>query len=72
MGRAVGDMRHETQEAVLGLEFLLTFMVVLAYLRATFESSDSLLSASAVGLAYMTATVSFSGVVNPAFSLGKR
>ena len=72
MEHTAGDVRHETQEAVLGLEFLLTFMVVLAYLRATCDDSDSLLSASAVGVAYMTATVSFSGVVNPAFSLGKR
>ena len=57
-------------EAVLGLEFLLTYMIVLAYLRVT-EHSDSLMASVAIGLSYMTATAAFRGAVNPAFALGR-
>ena len=57
-------------EAVFGLEFLLTYMIVLLYLRVT-EHSDNLMASVAIGLSYMTANTAFRGAVNPAFALGR-
>ena len=57
-------------EAVFGLEFLLTYMIVLLYLRVT-EHSDNLMASVAIGISYMTANTAFRGAVNPAFALGR-
>lgn len=58
------------KDSVLGMEFLLTFMIVLTYLRVT-QHFDSLMAATAIGLSYMSSTVSFSSTLNPAFALGR-
>ena len=58
------------QDAVFGLEFLLTYMIVLLYLRVT-EHSDNLMASVAIGLSYMTANTAFRVAVNPAFALGR-
>ena len=56
-----------------GLEFLLSFMIVLAYLRVTEEEEEqsdrNLNPAISIGLAYMTALVAYKGTVNPALAL---
>ena len=61
--------------AQFGLEFLLTFMIVLAYLRVTEEhqqqSDRNLNPAISIGVAYMTALVAYKGTVNPALALGQ-
>ena len=57
-------------EAVFGLEFLLTFMIVLLYLRVT-EHSDNLMASVTIGISYMTANTAFRVAVNPAFALGR-
>jgi len=58
-----------------GLEFLLSFMIVLAYLRVTDEEEEqsdrNLNPAISIGLAYMTALVAYKGTVNPALALGQ-
>ena len=64
------DDQRARAEAVFGLEFLLTYMIVLTFLRVT-EHSDSLMASVAVGISYMTATAAFRGAVNPAFALGR-
>ena len=61
--------------AQFGLEFLLSFMIVLAYLRVTDEEEEqsdrNLNPAISIGLAYMTALVAYKGTVNPALALGQ-
>ena len=64
------DSAGKGDEAVFGLEFLLTYMIVLLYLRVT-EHSDNLMASVAIGLSYMTANTAFRGAVNPAFALGR-
>ena len=64
------EEQKSTPEAVFGLEFLLTYMIVLTYLRVT-EHSDNLMASVAIGISYMTATAAFRGAVNPAFALGR-
>ena len=68
---SVDTVLHQSlHEAVFGMEFLLTFMIVLTYLRVT-QHYDSLMAATAVGVSYMAATMSFRAAVNPAFALGR-
>ena len=68
---SVDTVLHQSlHEAVFGMEFLLTFMIVLTYLRVT-QHYDSLMAATAVGVSYMAATISFRAAVNPAFALGQ-
>ena len=61
--------------AQFGLEFLLAFMIVLAYLRVTDAGQDqadkSLNPAISVGVAYMAALVAYRGTINPALALGQ-
>ena len=60
--------------AQFGLEFLLTFMIVLAYLRVTDEHQEqdrNVNPAISIGVAYMTALVAYKGTVNPALALGQ-
>ena len=64
------EAQTRQHEAVFGLEFLLTFMIVLLYLRVT-EHSDNLMASVAIGISYMTANTAFRGAVNPAFALGR-
>ena len=64
------EISQRIQDAVFGMEFLLTFMIVLSYFRVT-EHFDSLMAASAIGVSYMTAMIAFRGAVNPAFALGR-
>ena len=56
-----------------GLEFLLTFMIVLVYLRVTDDlyTTVHLDPAMPIGLAYMAALVAYRGAVNPAVALGQ-
>ena len=65
------ETQHQRlQETVLGMEFLLTYMIVLTYLQVS-DNMTSLPAAAAVGVAYMTASMSFRGAFNPAYSLGR-
>ena len=56
-----------------GLEFLLSFMIVLVYLRVTdsHNSKTSVDPAIPIGLSYMAALVAYKGAVNPALALGQ-
>ena len=71
------DLLHQRNIGLsqFGLEFLLAFMIVLAYLRVTEETQEqadkSLNPAISVGLAYMAALVAHRGTVNPALALGQ-
>jgi len=56
-----------------GLEFLLTFMIVLVYLRVT-DASDSkprVEPGIPIGLSYMAALTAYKGAINPALALGQ-
>ena len=58
-------------EAVLGLEFLLSFLVVLAHLRAT-DPRDPAHAAAAAGVSYTAAIASCrAAALNPAWALGR-
>ena len=58
-------------EAVLGLEFLLSFLVVLAYLRAS-DPRDPGHAAAAAGVSYTAAAASCrAAALNPAWALGR-
>ena len=56
-----------------GLEFLLSFMIVLVYLRVTDDpyTTAHLDPAIPIGLAYMAVLVAYKGAVNPAVALGQ-
>jgi glycerol uptake facilitator-like aquaporin len=53
-----------------GLEFLLSFMIVLVYLRVT-DYADQHDSALCIGISYMAALAAYRGALNPAFALGQ-
>ena len=53
-----------------GLEFLLTFMIVLVYLRVT-DDQDDHDPGLAIGVSYMAALGAYRGALNPAFALGQ-
>jgi len=53
-----------------GLEFLLSFMIVLVYLRVT-DHSVQHDSAISIGISYMAALTAYKGAMNPAFALGQ-
>ena len=58
-------------EAVLGLEFLLSFLVVLAHLRAT-DPREPAHAAAAAGVSYTAAIASCrAAALNPAWALGR-
>ena len=58
-------------EAVLGLEFLLSFLVVLAYLRASDPRAPAH-AAAAAGVSYTAAAASCrAAALNPAWALGR-
>ena len=56
-----------------GLEFLLSFMIVLVYLRVTDEpcTKAHIDPAIPIGLSYMAALAAYKGAVNPALALGQ-
>ena len=56
-----------------GLEFLLSFMIVLVYLRVTDEPNTKahIDPAIPIGLSYMAALAAYKGAVNPALVLGQ-
>jgi len=56
-----------------GLEFLLSFMIVLVYLRVTDHSDDNskIDPAISIGLSYMAALTAYKGALNPALALGQ-
>ena len=72
------DLTHHRNIGMsqFGLEFLLAYMIVLAYLRVTDEADPQLVDRSlnpaiSVGVAYMSALVAYRGTVNPALALGQ-
>ena len=60
-------------EAVLGLEFLLSYLVVLAHLRATDPRDPAhAAAAAAAGVSYTAAIASCrAAALNPAWALGR-
>ena len=56
-----------------GLEFLLSFMIVLVYLRVTDDADNNtnIDPPISIGLSYMAALTAYKGAVNPALALGQ-
>ena len=66
------DHFHAISTSSFGLEFLLTFMVALVYLRVTDISNQAQHNpALPIGLSYMAALTAYRGAVNPALALGQ-